>query len=120
MAVLPLNTFKTIPAPVTEKVANLYTCPIGVTAIVLLAQVSNISSTISYVTFNHFRLGTATSLAKSIPIPGNDALAVLTGRLVLQSGDSIQVNQEKAPGETSVTNPNSLQIVVSLVESANA
>jgi hypothetical protein len=116
MAVLPLNSFKTIPSVIGTNVGRIYTCPVGVTAIILLAQVSNISSTTSYVSFSHVRLATETFLIKAAAVPGNDSLACLTGRLVLQSGDSIQVVQT----DTSNLNPGSLQILVSLVESANS
>ena len=116
MAVLPLNSFKTIPSNIGTNSARIYTCPVGVTSIVLLAQVSNISSMASYVSFSHVRLATETFLIKGAAVPGNDSLACLTGRLVLQSGDSIQVVQL----DPSNLNPNSLQIVVSLVESANS
>ena len=114
MAVLPLNTFRTItrdllpqgiPTPV-----RIYTCPIGVTAIILLAQISNVGTDTGQVTFNHLRLTTSTSLVKEALIPTNDALSVLSGRLVLEESDSIEIIGD--PSQR-------LQVVISLVESAN-
>ena len=111
MAVLPLNTFKTIAKPVPTTKAGIYTCPTGYTAIILLAQVSNVGTQTSNMSFIHVRLNNETFLVKNAPIPIEDALSVLTGRLVLQDGDSIRIQ-----GSPDIQ----LQIVLSIVESANA
>ena len=115
MAVLPLNTFRTIaidlPAESDRPRLRIYTCPIGVTAIILLAQISNIGTATGMVTFNHLRITTAISLVKDASIPVNDALSVLSGRLVLEENDSIEIIGDA---------DQDLQLVMSLVESANA
>ena len=49
---IPLNVFKTIALPVTTVANTVYTCPAGVTTVVLLAQVSNVNTS-SYVTRCH-------------------------------------------------------------------
>jgi hypothetical protein len=110
MAVLPLNTFRTINRGLSSNLQTLYTCPTGVTAIILLAQVSNKSSATARVTFNHVRQGVVTPLVFNTPIPIEDALSVLTGRLVLEENDRI----------TASATSTDLSIVLSLVESANA
>jgi len=111
MAVLPLNTFRTITRNLTNAVQTLYTCPTGVTGIVLMAQVSNISPSVTEkVTFTHVRQRTETELVKNCPVPIEDARSVLTGRLVLEEGDRITVRSDI---------PDALKIVMSVVESAN-
>jgi hypothetical protein len=111
MAVLPLNTFRTITRPLTNTVQTLYTCPTGVTGIVLMAQVSNVGSgNTGKVTFSHVRQRTVTELVKNCPVPTEDARSVLTGRLVLEEGDRITVIADVS---------NVLKIVMSVVESAN-
>jgi hypothetical protein len=110
MAVLPLNTFRTIARELIDTEQTLYTCPTGVTGIILMAQVSNVSDTTSSVTFIHVRGRTKTELLKNAPIPRDDARSMLTGRLVLEEGDRIVVRA--SDNET-------LKITLSLVESAN-
>lgn len=112
MAVLPLNTFKTITKEITTQTSTIYSCPVGRTAIVLMAQVSNVSvtSNTSKVTFSHVRQRTATQLVQNCPVPPEDARSVLTGRLVLEQGDRIEVSADAN---------NRLKIVISVVESAN-
>ena len=39
-----LNTFRTVTATVTNVIANVYTAPQGYSAVVLLAQVSNLNA----------------------------------------------------------------------------
>ena len=115
MAVLPLNTFRTITRLLTPAIQTLYTCPTGVTGIILMAQVSNVTTSpslpIGKVTFNHVRQGVISPLVLNCPVPPEDARSVLTGRLVLEEGDRITVKADLA---------STLQIVMSVVESANA
>ena len=110
MAVLPLNTFRTIARELIVDEQTLYTCPTGVTGIILMAQVSNISSVTGRVTFIHVRGRTKTELLKNAPIPEQDARSMLTGRLVLEEGDRIVESASAAL---------TLKITLSLVESAN-
>ena len=110
MAVLPLNTFRTITRPLLTVAQEIYVCPTGVTGIVLLAQVSNIGSDEASVTFSHMRQRTETELVRNYVVPPADAATVLTGRLVLEEGDRIRVKSSA---------DNYLKIVLSLVESAN-
>lgn len=110
MAVLPLNTFRTITRPLLQAAQEIYVCPTGVTGIVLLAQVSNVSGDEAAVTVSHMRQRTETQLVKDYVIPTADAATILTGRLVLEEGDRIRVSS---------SGDNQLKIVLSLVESAN-
>jgi hypothetical protein len=95
MAVAPLNKFLTLAVPVAPGEQTIYTTPVGVSAIVLYAQVSNVGVGETYptVTFTHRRLSTASKtsgntrnirVVKGAEIPPNDALVIIDGRLVLE------------------------------------
>ena len=112
MAAIPLNTFKTTTLDLTTASQTVYTTPTGVTTVVLLAQVSNINATSSItVSANHVRSPNTTSIIKNTIIPINDAVSLLTGKLILQTGDSFTAN----------CNVNSSgQLILSYLETANA
>lgn len=109
---IPLNTFKTTTFDVTTSDTTVYTTPAGVTTVVLLAQVSNIdtSSEVS-VSANHLRSGSYTSIIKNTIIPINDAATLLTGKLILQTGDSFTI---------SASDNGKAQLILSYLETANA
>ena len=112
MATIPLNTFKTTTLNVTTVDTTVYTTPAGVTTVILLAQVSNIDSTNSImVSANHVRNGNVTSIIKNTTIPIKDAATLLTGKLILQTGDAITVS-----GDAN----NRGQLILSYLETANA
>lgn len=126
MALIPLNTFKTkTQILTTSSTASIYTAPIGVTSIVLMAQIANISSATQLITFAHFRNlpvladaqgfgaqppSTVSPLVTNFPIPSNDAASILTGKLIIESLDSI-----RAYASTTGT----CQVVLSILETAN-
>jgi hypothetical protein len=84
-----LNNFRTITANLTNSIANVYTAPTGYSAVVLLAQVSNLTGGILTVSGNIYKLGgNNVSLVRSAPLPPNDAISLVGGRLILQTGDS--------------------------------
>ena len=107
---LPLNVFKTINHVAPLSPVGIYTAPTGYTGVVLMAQAANIDSSAHDVTFSHKRGSTSTELVKQSPIPGNDALSLVTGRLVLESGDSI---------ELSASNASNVKVTVSILETLN-
>ena len=95
MAVAPLNKFLTLAVPVAPGEQTIYTAPVGTSAIILYAQVSNVGIGASYptVTFTHRRTSVATRTAGNVrnnrvikdgEIPPNDALVLIDGRLVLE------------------------------------
>jgi hypothetical protein len=125
MALIPLNTFKTKTAMIgSSPTTNVYVAPVGVTAIVLMAQVANISTQTQTVSFLHSRnrpvlqdaqgnggQSTGTSfLIKNFEIPASDAASVLTGKLIIESFDSIRAYS---------SNTSTLQLTLSILESAN-
>ena len=87
-----LNTFRTVTANVTNSIANVYTCPSGYSAVVLLAQVSNITNGTILVSGNIYQIGgNNVSLVQGASLPANDAINLVGGRLILQTGDSFAV-----------------------------
>lgn len=84
-----LNNFRTITANLTSSIANVYTAPTGYSAVVLLAQVSNLTGGVLTVSGNIYKLdGNSVSLVRSASLPPNDAISLVGGRLILQTGDS--------------------------------
>lgn len=110
MAVAPLNKFITVAVPVAPGEQTIYTTPVGVSAILLYAQVSNVGiNTYPTVTFTHRRKSTASKtsgntrnnrIIKDAEVPPNDSLILIDGRLVLERtalvSDSIIVKGTQA------------------------
>ena len=107
---LALNVFQTITAVVSTNATVVYTAPVGYTGVVLLAQVANIGGTSQDVTLVHRRSGTDTEMLKQYPISGNDTANLLSGKLVLESGDKLVL---------SGSNASNLKFVGSILETLN-
>ena len=87
-----LNAFKTVTVTVTDTIGNVYTCPSGYSAVVLLAQVSNLTGNTITVSGNIYQdAGNNVALVQGAPLPPNDAINLVGGRLILQTGDSFAV-----------------------------
>jgi hypothetical protein len=87
-----LNAFKTVTVTVTDTIGNVYTCPSGYSAVVLLAQVSNLTGGTITVSGNIYQLaGNNVALVQGAALPANDAVSLVGGRLILQTGDSFAV-----------------------------
>jgi len=128
MALIPLNTFKTKTARVSDGVystSTVYTAPVGVTSIILMAQISNVGTQTESVSFMHHRnrrvLADAqgngaqepnvdTFLVKDFQIPAQDAANPLSGKLIIETLDSI-----RCIGSSTST----LQLTLSILETAN-
>jgi hypothetical protein len=127
MALIPLNTFKTKTALLTTSTtATIYTAPIGTTAIILMTQVTNVTSATQYINFGHFRRlavlpdaqgnggqpgQTFTPLVVNFAIPKNNASNVTTGKMIIESLDSVRAW---------TGNANAVQVTLSVLETANA
>ena len=109
MAALALNTYKTVRADVTTGITTVYTVPNGVSAIHLFSVVSNISSGIVTVTVYHNRSNDRYELVKNAKIPTTDALSPISGSLVLEVGDKIEIQ-----GQSNST----MKFTLSILESA--
>jgi len=107
---LKLNVFKTITEIVPTSPAIIYTAPVGYTGVVLLGQVANISSTSYDVTLIHRRNSTNTEIVKNFPVSGNDTINLISGKLFLESGDSLVL---------SGSNGVNLKFISSILETLN-
>jgi hypothetical protein len=107
---LALNVFQTITAVVNISATEIYTAPVGYTGVVLLAQVANTGATNQDVTFIHRRSATDTELLKQFPISANDTANLLSGKLVLESGDKLVLLG---------SNGSNLKFIASLLETLN-
>ena len=112
---LALNTYKTVTGISTTGEVAIYTAPTGYSAIVLLAQATNINSnsteTIS-LSLERTVAGTAqtTEMLMGFPVPANDAANLLNGKLVLETQDVLLLSS------SSDTN---VKYVVSILETLN-
>ena len=128
MALLPLNTFKTKTSILsTGTTSRIYTAPVGVTSIVLMANASNVDlQNTRLVTLAHYRNfpvlpdtqgnggqsgNVTTEQVLRFPIPPNDAGSLLAGKLIIESLDSI-IAYSDAEG--------SIKVTLSILETANA
>lgn len=95
---LSLNNYQTITGIVTTGSVGIYTAPTGYSAIILIAQATNLSTTETHTfNFTHSRtdetlLVTNTEMLQGFPLPSNDSASLLSGKLVLESGDSLVVS----------------------------
>ena len=88
---LALNIFKTVTKVATTNAVGIYTAPVGYTGVVLLAQATNVGNNTQTVSFSHQRtitgIAVTTEILKTFPISSSDSANLLSGKLVLESGD---------------------------------
>lgn len=109
----PLNIFKTVTADATTIDDTVYTAPSGVTSIILMAQAANITANTADVTFSHYNANTSiqTELVKDYSIPGNDAAGLITGKLVVEPGNSVKIQASAN---------SAIKLTLSVLETLNA
>ncbi len=128
MALIPLNKFLTKTRRVSDGVTSTstaYVSPVGVTSIVLMAQIANLGTQTETVSFSHYRERTVladaqgngrqegrieTFLVRDFQIPANDALNPISGKLIIETLDSV-----RCIGSNTTT----LQLTLSILETAN-
>jgi hypothetical protein len=97
---LPLNLYQTVTQVVGVNTVGIYTAPVGYSGIVLLAQAANVGNDTQTVSFSHRRsvagIAVTTEIVKDLPIPANDSTNLLFGKLILETGDSIQIRSDSA------------------------
>ena len=107
-----INTFRTVTANVTTSNTVVYTAPIGITSIVLMAHCSNITQNNHNVSFNHVsNTGVRTELLSQYPVLKRDAVGLLTGKLIVEQNNSVEIFS---------SNNNALKLTLSILESTNA
>jgi len=117
MAAIALNKFRTIRVGITTEMVGIYTCPIGVASIVILSQVTNVSSGSSSYTVSavHSRdLATEPkadyTFVNQAPVPPNDSLSLVSdGRLALETNDVLKIQG---------SNNGVLELLLSVLETA--
>lgn len=116
MAAVALNTFKTVRHLVTDSNVGIYTSPIGVASIILYAQATHVATDdeVKFISFSHSRPTDGNvnfEIVKNGPVIPNDALNLLSGRLVLETGDELTVS-----GNTT----GEVKVVISILETAKS
>ena len=111
---LALNVFKTVTTVASTSPQVIYTAPIGYTGVVLLAQVANVGGVSYDVTFSHQRtvsgIAVTTEIQVQTPIESKDTINLLSGKLVLESGDKLLL---------SGSNSTNLKFLSSILETLN-
>ena len=89
------NTFKNAEKSLTNTTALVYgPVPSGAIAIVLLAQATNVGSGVKPVSFCWYDSSNSnkkTELVKLLSVPEKAAVGLIAGKLVLETGDYLQV-----------------------------
>jgi hypothetical protein len=97
---LPLNVYQTITYVVGVSTVGIYTAPVGYSGVVLLAQAANVGNNTRTVSFSHKRstagIAVTTEIVKDLPVPANDSTNLLFGKLILETGDVLQIRADSA------------------------
>ena len=107
---LKLNVFQTVTHVATTGAVGIYTAPVGYTGVVLLAQAANVGSQTRTISFSHKRSSTTTEIVKDFPIEASDTANLLPGKLVLETGDSLEVSASAG---------NDIKFIGSILETLN-
>lgn len=86
------NTFNNADLVCTTSLVTFYTCPGGVASVVLLLQATNVTNRADVLTvvWNKSSDGHAIHLTDQVPVPAQQSIGCLTGKLVLLPGDTLQ------------------------------
>lgn len=115
MAAVPLNKFRTIRTKLTPTLTGIYTCPIGVSAIITLCNATNISSGVALSTYTitgiHSRtVGGGFKFANNEEIPSNDSMNLFPdGRMALETNDVLYFSSNGT---------NQIDLIISILETA--
>ena len=104
MAAIPLNKFKTITHTLNTSAVGIYTCPPGVSALIIYGNVSNVGTGTSVTSFTV--LHSRDSVDR---IPNQDAMSFIDGRLVLETGDILKIQGDQS---------NTMKCIISVLENA--
>jgi len=93
------NTFKNSRQVCTTSLTDMYTCPSSngagtvAASVVLMLQASNVTNradTLTVVWTDASNSNAVTRLTYQIPVPANQSVGLLTGKLALEVGDKIR------------------------------
>ena len=112
MAAIPLNKFRTLTHTLTTSSVGIYTCPAGVSALIIYGNVANVGSGTSVTEFSvfHSRSSVDTPIVEKGRIPNQDSMSFLDGRLVLETGDILKIKSEDEDGTQ--------KVIISILENA--
>ena len=105
-----VNVFQTITATVGTSTVGVYTAPIAYTGVILLAQVTNTGTDTETISFGYRRDGVDTPIVDGLPVPANDTVNLLAGKLVVETGDALTLVGSSAT---------SLKYLSSILETSN-
>ena len=101
------NTFKVYRAALGASASVVYTVPASTTAIVLMAQAANVDTVTAPVTSTWNDGTNDTHLVKALDVPVKAAVNLLSGKLVLEAGDTLSANSDAS---------NKVELTVSVLE----
>jgi hypothetical protein len=101
------NTFKVYRAALGASASVVYTVPASTTAIVLMAQAANVDTVVVPVTSTWNDGTNDTHLVKGLDVPAKAAVNLLSGKLVLEAGDTLSANSDAS---------NKVELTVSVLE----
>ena len=94
MANIPLNKFRSLYYNISTTLSAIYIAPIERASIVVNSQVTNTTLSDINVTLMVSAEGSLFPVVCAIPVPPNDAISLVSGRLVLQGIDGIKVRPD--------------------------
>lgn len=108
-----VNTFRTVTAEVSTANTVVYSAPYGITSIILMAQAANITDNSQSVSFTHIAASgnVKTELLKNYSVPKNDAVGLLTGKLIVEQNNSVEIY---------ASSNDSIKLTMSILETTNA
>jgi hypothetical protein len=109
-AQIAINNFRTVTQIAPLVTTEIYTAPTGYTSVFLLAQCTNVGNETYFINFNYIRDSVVTEIVKNFPVPSEDTVNLLPGKLVLETGDRISI---------SGSNSANLKFLVSILETSN-
>ena len=105
-----VNVFRTITETVGVTTTEIYAAPVGYTGVVLLAQVTNKGTDTQTISFGYRRNTGDTEIVKDLAIPTSDTANLLSGKLVVESGDKLTIVG---------SNATNLKFISSILETSN-
>lgn len=115
MAAVPINKFRSVRAKLTPNLVGVYTCPVGVSAIITLCNATNVSSGIALSTYTitgiHSRTnGGGFKFANNEDIPPYDSMNLFPdGRLSMETNDVLYFSSNGT---------NQIDLIISILETA--
>lgn len=97
IAAASVNNFRTYTKVVGVTTEVVYESPVGYVGVFVMANCANIGPDTQFVDFYHNRvvtgIGTVTTeIVKNFPVPEYDSVKLITGKLILETGDYVTIS----------------------------